>query len=88
MLQKRPGQGELLDTRSVQPKKAPSLPQPLSACSSVFSNSSEKIMNLSKNAVRKNDTKRPNAYANFFSKKEKAKSESQNEEPDDEDGKK
>jgi hypothetical protein len=53
-----------------------------------FSNSSEKIMNLSKNAVRKNDTTRPNAYANFFSKKEKAKSESQNEEPDDEDGKK
>jgi hypothetical protein len=37
--------------------------------SSVFSNSSEKIMNLSKNAVRKNDTKRPNAYANLFSKK-------------------
>jgi hypothetical protein len=45
-------------------------------------------MNLSKNAVRKNDTKRPNAYANFFSKKEKAKSESKNEETDDEDRRK
>jgi hypothetical protein len=37
------------------PKKTSPLPQQLSACSSVFSNMSEKIMNLSKNDVRKND---------------------------------
>jgi hypothetical protein len=32
----------------------------------------------------KKDITRPNAYANFFNKKEKAKSEYKNEEPDDE----
>jgi hypothetical protein len=42
---------------------------------------SEKIMNLSKNAVRKNDITQPNVYANFFSPKEEAKSETKKEEP-------
>jgi hypothetical protein len=38
-------------------------------------------MNLSKNAVRKNDITQPNVYANFFSPKEEAKSETKKEEP-------
>ncbi|EFX73077.1 hypothetical protein DAPPUDRAFT_325584 [Daphnia pulex] len=67
-------------------KSKSSLPLANSTCSSVVSRSSEKIMELSKNAVRKKDTSRPNAYANFMidsSKKGYAESKSENEDNDD-----
>jgi hypothetical protein len=66
------------------PKKPPLSLSHLVLVHQFFSNSSKNIMNLCKNAVIKKDITRPNAYANFFNKKEKAKSEYKNEEPDDE----
>lgn len=63
----------------LSPKENTPLPQPLSASSSVFSNMSEQIINLSRNVVRKNDVTQPNVYAKFFGHKEKAKSETKKE---------
>jgi hypothetical protein len=63
-----------------------SLPQANSACFSVVSTSSKKILELSRNAVRIKDTSRTNARANFMidsSKKRYAEFESENEDNDD-----